>query len=61
MGNCHDGRGLIIWVVYGNYGPLVILVMVPGAVKVVGLTGEYKNLEGAAIVANKRNAFKLEF
>ena len=30
-------------------------------VKVVGLTGEYKNLEGAAIVANKRNAFKLEF
>ena len=43
------------------YGHLVILVMAAGGVKRVGLTGEYKNLEGAAIVANKRNAFKLEF
>ena len=45
-----------MWVVYG---PMVM--MAAGGVKVVGLTGEYKNLEGAAIVANKRNAFKLEF
>ena len=44
-----------MWVVYGP------MVMAAGGVKRVGLTGEYKNLEGAAIVANKRNAFKLEF
>ena len=43
------------------YGHLVILAMAAGGVKRVGLTGEYKNLEGAAIVAIKRNAFKLEF
>ena len=43
------------------YGPLVILVMAAGGVKRVGLTGEYKNLEGAAIVANKSSAFKHEF
>ena len=43
------------------YGPLVILVMAAGGVKRVGLTGEYKNLEGAAIVANNTSAFKLGF
>ena len=40
------------------YGPLVILVMAAGGVKRVGLTGEYKNLEGAA---NNTSAFKLGF
>ena len=43
------------------YGTMVILAMAAGGVKRVGLTGKYKNLEGAAIVANNRNAFKLEF
>ena len=42
-----------MWVVYGP------MVMAAGGVKRVGLTGEYKNLEGAAIVANKSRGMLL--